>query len=114
MPRDPWLSHPSWRAAQAYWRGELRRRRLHCQATRCKDPGRPIERGGQRGPWHLDVGHVVSRAQARDQGWNVEQANALGNTRPEHATCSHSTGATEGNQRRWGTVVPDPITSGVW
>jgi hypothetical protein len=54
-------------------------------------------------------------------GWTIAQMNALSNTQPEHAHCSRSAGATEGNQGRAGAGQgqgrrePDqPITSGVW
>lgn len=91
---DPWLKHPTWAKAVAYWRAEQKRRRLLC--ARCHTPIDP--RPGTR--WSLDVGHVVDRARARALGWTVEQANTLANTQPEHRTCNRSHGARQGNVQR--------------
>jgi hypothetical protein len=105
-------AHPTWTKAQAYWAGEQRRRTLHC--ARC---GQAIVRGGPRGPWSLDVGHIVSAAQALDNGWSIAQANALTNTQPEHAKCNRLAGAHHGASRRWGRqsiVTMSPVTSGTW
>lgn len=91
---DPWLKHPTWALAVRYWRQQQQRRRLTC--PRC---GRPIDtRPGT--PWSLDVGHIVDRRTARALGWNVEQANAIPNTQPEHRRCNRQAGARLGNSLR--------------
>jgi hypothetical protein len=48
--------------------------------ARCIDCGRPIV-PGQR--WQ--VGHIVSVAQAKAQGWTTQQINAPSNLGPSHA-----------------------------
>ena len=111
-----WLRHPTWRAVQRYWRAELARRPLHCEATRCLHPGRPIERRAHT-PLSLDVGHVVARAEAVRLGWTIEQTNALSNTRPEHAQCGRTDGARVGGltvAARRRASAHDPGPSGVW
>lgn len=112
---DPWLKHPTWGIAVRYWRGLLDHRgTLDC--ARC---GRPITTA-RRTPWSLDVGHVVSRAEARARGWTVQQANALANTQPEHSRCSRSAGASDGNRVRQRLTITDddrygpPIESSEW
>jgi hypothetical protein len=109
---DPWLKHPTWRKAVGYWRGLLDQGYdLYC--ARC---GRLIT-ALRLTPWSLDVGHVVSRADARALGWTVEQANALGNTQPEHARCGRSAGATDGNRARASARAPidmRPIEADEW
>lgn len=86
---DPRLHTPEWAALVAYWRAELERRPLAC--ARC---GGPIQRGGRRGPWHLDVGHKDNRADDPRRVWRIED------TQPEHARCNRSAGAAFGNARR--------------
>ena len=110
---DPWLRHASWKRAVRYWQGQHKVKHLDC--ARC---GEPIDRrlkGQPRGPWHLDVGHIVGRVQARALGWTVEQANDLRNTQPEHARCGRQAGAREGNTARRATLTrPVPVTSRRW
>jgi hypothetical protein len=69
---DPLLKRADWRAAIAYWRGS------NAPCARCG--GRIDRRSKTRGPDSLDVGHVVSRYEARKLGWTDEQINALSNT----------------------------------
>ena len=107
-----------WEQVKAHWR---RVRLPQCQATHCKAPHIPIDYGPVRGPWSLDVGHVVSRVQARAMGWSRAQINHVSNTRPEHATCGRTAGAHEGNARRGmgrgsrgGGALPRPLEAGEW
>jgi hypothetical protein len=54
-------------------------------------------------------------------GWTRQQINALANTQPEHARCSDSSGATDGNRKRARArsvqvvqAVVKPVTSRRW
>lgn len=101
MPRqwqqgDPRLKTPSWRAIVREWN---RRRPQVCQSPRCKAPHIPIQYGGHRSPWHLDVGHIADRRTDPRQTWT------LSDTRPEHATCNRAGGAAITNATR----RPPPI-----
>ena len=106
---DPLLKRADWKRAVAYWRGK--RGTLHC--ARC---GGPIDRASKtRGPDSLDVGHIVSRHEARALGWRDDQINALSNTQPEHARCGRSHGGRLGNQVRWqDRPRRAPLTSESW
>jgi hypothetical protein len=69
---DPLLKRADWRAAIAYWRAS---------SAPCARCGGHIDRRSKtRGPDSLDVGHVVSRYEARRMGWTDEQINSLSNT----------------------------------
>jgi hypothetical protein len=105
---DPLLKRADWRAAIAYWRGS------NAPCARCG--GRIDRRSKTRGPDSLDVGHVVSRYEARRLGWTDEQINALSNTRPEHARCNRADGARLGNANRREAAGPprQPLTSESW
>lgn len=107
---DPLLKGRDWDAVKAYWR---RQRRPCCEAPRCKARHIPIDYGPHRGPWSLDVGHIVSRDQAKALGWTRAQINALTNTRPEHQTCGRSSGATDGNRKRR-RPRPVPVEADEW
>lgn len=100
MPHDPRLDTPAWRAVRAYWN---RVQPVQCQSPDCVGLGIPIQYGGERGPWHLDVGHVVPRTEDPRLVWSVED------TRPEHARCSRRAGAQLGNRARAGRAEPAPI-----
>jgi hypothetical protein len=104
---DPLLKGAVWRARCAYWRASK------APCARC---GGYIDRSrGARGPWSLDVGHIVERDQARALGWTDAQINALSNTQPEHQHCSRSAGATYGNRRRGrGRALPTPVEADEW
>jgi hypothetical protein len=105
---DPLLKRADWRAAVAYWRS---------QRDPCARCGGHIDRGSKtRGPDSLDVGHVVSRYEARRMGWTDEQINALTNTQPEHAHCGRSHGARLGNANRREAAgqARTPLTSESW
>lgn len=103
---DPLLKRGDWRAAVAYWRSSTE------PCARC---GEPIDRRpGRRGPWSLDVGHIVSRAHARELGWTETQMNALTNTQPEHQRCNRKHGSALGHQRRHAYVQRRPLTSEPW
>lgn len=110
---DPLLKGKDWEATKAYWR---RQRVPTCQAPQCKARHVPIDYEGPRGPFSLDVGHIVSRDQAKTMGWPRTLINAITNTRPEHATCSRSAGARDGNRKR--STSPQRMqqtkTSRVW
>jgi hypothetical protein len=106
MPADQRVyDHPAYRRARAYWQTRQQREGLHC--ARC---GRPITT--TRGPWALDVGHIVAAADALRRGWDLDQINAIENTRPEHRRCNRSAGARLGNTTR--TTTHTPTRSGVW
>lgn len=88
---DPRLKTPSWRAIVRHWQAlQL----PDCQAPHCLLPGLPIQYQGQRGPAHLDVGHLDARADDHRQAWRLED------TRPEHARCNRSAGQALGQARR--------------
>jgi hypothetical protein len=113
MARDPWLDHPTWRAARAHWERQVIDYNPACQATRCQMPGVSITTTpGQ--PNSLDVGHITSRYHARRAQWTAEQCNAISNTRPEHARCGRSDGATLGNNNRHGNGVRIPLERDLW
>lgn len=101
---DPLLKGADWEQVKAYWR----RQRRPC--ARC---GKGIDYDGPRGPRSLDVGHIVSRDQARALGWTRAQINAISNTQPECRTCSRSHGATYGNAKR-AQVRAKPIEADEW
>lgn len=89
---DPLLKGADWEAIKVHWR----RQRLPC--ARC---GRPIDYDTTPRYWRsLDVGHIVDRAQAKDQGWSRAQINSVDNTQPEHQRCSREAGVRLGNARR--------------
>lgn len=91
MAHDPRLDTREWKAIRAYWNQV---RPAQCQAPGCVRPDMPIVYGGQRGPWHLDVGHIVPRAEDPRLVWTVAD------TRPEHVRCSRRAGAQLGNRGR--------------
>lgn len=98
---DPLLKGADWEAVKAHWR------RMRWPCARC---GGGIDYDGPPGPRSLDVGHIVSRDQARAMGWSRAQINDIGNTQPECRTCSRSHGARYGNLKRgqgaqWGRPV---------
>ena len=88
---DPRLRTTSWRTIRAHW---LTVKPRQCQASHCLAPWIPIQYGGPRGPWHLDVGHTGLRALDTRHTWTIND------TRPEHARCNRSNGATAGNRLR--------------
>lgn len=88
---DARLKTGSWAAIKAYWRQQ---RPEQCQAARCLLPGVPIRYDGERGPDSLDVGHKLGRDVDPRRVWQVWE------TRPEHARCNRSAGATYGNRKR--------------
>lgn len=108
---DPLLKGKDWSAIKAHWR---RLRLPTCEATHCKARHVPIDYDGPRGPYSLDVGHIVSRAQAKAMGWPRSMTNAITNTRPEHATCGRSAGAREGNTHRARPSAQQTRTSRDW
>lgn len=104
---DPLLKGADWSAVRAHW---------WARRDPCAVCGRAIryERGYQ-GPDALDVGHIVSRDQAKAMGWTRRQINALTNTRPECRRCSRSSGATYGNTKRWqGGQWLRPVAADEW
>mgnify|MGYP002147269449 CR=1 FL=1 len=104
---DPLLKGGDWLKVRAYWLTGAGR---HTPCARC---GKPIDRTTpERGPWSLDVGHIVDRAVAKDLGWTAAQMNTLSNTQPEHARCGRRAGAHLGARRRWKT--PTNRTSRTW
>ena len=89
---DPLLKGPDWSAVRAYWLA------TDDPCARC---GGWIDRTpGARGPRALDVGHIVSRDEARAMDWTRAEINALSNTQPECRRCSRSSGAAYGNRKR--------------
>ena len=54
----------------------------------------PIQYGGRRTRWHLDVGHILDRESDHRLTWAIED------TRPEHATCNRAAGADVTNAKR--------------
>jgi len=64
------------------WSKAVRVNRPRIEATLpapCVDCGRPIQRGDR---WQ--VGHIVSAAEAKAQGWTMAQINAPSNLGPTH------------------------------
>lgn len=103
---DPLFSRADWKTARQYWMSN------DAPCARC---GQPIDRLAPAGhPASLDVGHVVSRHQARQMGWTPGEINALVNTQPEHATCNRAAGARMGNRLRLAQEPCSPITSRRW
>jgi hypothetical protein len=99
--RDPLLGTYQWRVTiRHYWI----RRKLPC--SRCHQPidyDGPrylVDRRGRRrlNPRYLVVGHKVDRYTAQRMGWTEQQVNAITNTQPECAQCSHSSGAKLGQR----------------
>ena len=107
MPRrpsgDPRLKTRSWQAIVARW-NQLQPQR--CESPRCKAPTVPIQYGGRRGPYHLDVGHKVDRKHDDRTTWTIED------TRPEHATCNRAGGADITNGRDG--LTGEPPTARYW
>ena len=101
---DPLLKGKDWEAIKAYWR----RQRRPC--ARC---GGPIDYDGPRGPRSLDVGHVMSRDEAKRLGWARARINSISNTQPECRTCSRSSGASYGHAKR-SASRPAPIEVDEW
>ena len=94
---DPLLKGADWLAVRSYWQ------RVRGPCGRC---GREIDYVTTPRYWKsLDVGHIVSRDDARRMGWTQAQINALSNTRPEHQKCSRQAGATQGNRKRRGLTL---------
>lgn len=98
--RDPLLGTYTWRVTiRQHWV------RLRLPCARCKQP---IDYAGPRyytvrgkrrlNPRYLVVGHKVDRYQAKLMGWTEQQINAISNTQPECARCSHSSGAKLGQR----------------
>lgn len=107
---DPLLRRADWLAVVGYWR----KKRGPLECARC---GLVIDRTpGQRHGGSLDVGHIVSRYDARRMGWTDEQINSLSNSQPECQTCNRAHGARLGNANRRKATSPPraPITSEPW
>jgi hypothetical protein len=95
--QDPWTSGTNWKRLRAELKEQWAWERRPC--AQC---------GGRLGPIRYDlphphplslhVGHRVSRAQARRQGWTEQMANDPSNLRAEHAKCSAKSGRVEGNK----------------
>ena len=98
MPsNDPYLKTPAWQKIRAYWLASTE------PCARC---GGPIDRRRRaRGPWALDVGHIVSRYEARRLGWPESEIHSIRNTQPEHRRCNRAAGAMITNQIKIGTKV---------
>jgi hypothetical protein len=104
---DPRLHTPSWLAIRRHWQNLLltttkQGGAIYCQAPICKARGIPIQVGGRRGRWHLDVGHIIAREHDPRQTWTIDD------TRPEHATCSRSAGVEIGRAKRRARTAAAP------
>lgn len=100
-PPDPLLTTHHWRTTiRPYWQ------RLRLPCARCQ---RLIDYDGPRylttttgrrklNPRYLVVGHIVSRYDAKRQGWTEQQINALSNTQQECQDCSNRSGALLGQR----------------
>lgn len=103
---DPALATPAWRAIRAYWQDQAH---PDCQAPRCLLPDVPIRYTGRRGIDSLDVGHKDMRDQDTRNTWT------LADTRPEHARCNRSAGASYRQAKHRTTPArPKPIASQTW
>lgn len=107
MPGDSIYKRRDWKKAVRYWQARL------STGLACARCGGPIQRGGERGPASLDVGHIIGKHEARQMGWTEAQINAVSNTQPEHQLCSRRHGARYGNAVR-GRALPEPVTSQAW
>jgi hypothetical protein len=81
---DPRMGTPQWKQIRAYWQSI---RPEQCEATRCLLPGEPITYTEQRTRTSLDVGHILDRNGDERTQWTITD------TRPEHAHCNRSAGA---------------------
>lgn len=95
---DPRLHTASWLDIRETWRMRLAAAikeggGIYCEAPICKARGVPIQQGGVRGPWHLDVGHIIPREHDTRLTWTIED------TRPEHARCNRSAGVEVGRRK---------------
>ena len=90
---DPLLKGKDWAAIRRYWLA----RRDPCHV--CGGPIRYYP-SGYTGPLAMDVGHIVSRDEAKAMGWTRPQINALKNTRPEHRECNRAAGARKATGKR--------------
>ena len=103
---DPLLKTSQWQANRRYW---------VANATACELCGVALDVSvGARGPHAMDVGHIVSRRDAKRMGWSAREINALSNTRPECRTCSRSAGGRVGGHARSRPAVMRPVTSRAW
>lgn len=88
MPNDPGLKTKEWHKIRAFW---LTGGGRTAPCARCG--GEIDRRRGARGPWSLDVGHIVSRYEARRLGWSEDKIHAQENTQAEHRRCNRAAGA---------------------
>ncbi|HLM22594.1 MAG TPA: hypothetical protein VK390_13860 [Propionibacteriaceae bacterium] len=109
-PKDSLLDSPQWRTTRKYWR---RLQRQPC--ARCGGWIDYTDRN--QGPRSLVVGHIISRAEAKELGWPDAMTNSVANTQPECRTCSNSSGARAGGQGKRRPAGPDvqrPATADRW
>jgi DNA/RNA endonuclease G (NUC1) len=103
---DPNLKGAAWKAVRRHWLQKAPR-------PPCARCGAEIDYTGPRGPWSLDIGHIVGRDIARRLGWTEEEINHLSNTQPEHARCNRRDGVRYGNRKR-GRIKAPLITTHQW
>ena len=107
-PTDPLLQGSDWEAIKRYWRAH----RLPC--ARC---GIAIDYDSTIRTWRsLDVGHIVSRDQAKAMGWTRAEINSVANTQQEHQRCNRTAGVVHGNHKR-GRIRPTvdrPVEAAEW
>ncbi len=89
----------AWRQIAAYWR-RLRLPCAQCGSEIRYDEDYWLTIQGRRtiNPRALNVGHIISLAEAARRGWTAKQANDITNTRPEHARCNLNAGAKLGQR----------------
>jgi hypothetical protein len=103
---DPALGRYSWKRIRAYWRAQRR------PCWRC---GAAIDYAARwPHPLSMVVGHLTSRVEARALGWSEARINSIGNTLPEHASCSNRSGAALGRQRQAAQKAVQTVIADRW
>jgi hypothetical protein len=110
---DPLLWKRRWRTGvRAYWVAEGKRAG-YLRCARCNRlidflGSRYIEGTRKLNPLALCIGHVHDRASMKRLGYRDDQINDLGNSQPECARCSWTSGAKQGNAMQRQRVASTP------